>query len=105
MKSDGLIDINVKDSFCSLYLAPLDFVVWLNAEWIYRPASLAALDVHIVGLTWRKVKSETDLTIWEAAWNSSNEEPVHIFKPSLLADNNIAFLAAYANERIVACWL
>lgn len=95
-------DIGIKDSFCTLDLAPLGFEVWFNAEWLYRPAPMPAPDVHLGGIAWRKIESEADLVAWEAAWNAENDSPVHIFRPSLLADENIAFFAAYNNQRIVA---
>ena len=101
-KSGNTADIGIKDSFCSLDLAPLGFVIWFNAEWIYRQSSLAAPDDHLGGVAWRKIESASDLMDWEAAWNINNDEPVHIFKPSLLTDKNIAFFAAYHNQRIVA---
>jgi hypothetical protein len=102
LKSGITADIGIKDSFCSLDLAPLGFVVWFTAEWLYRHASLAAPDIPLDGVVWRKIESETDLIEWEAAWNNDNNEPIHIFKSSLLADKNIAFFAAYNNQCIVA---
>ncbi len=102
LKSTTIVDIGIKDSFCSLDLAPLGFVVWFNAEWIYRSGSVAAPDSRLVGVDWRKIESETDLLVWEAAWNSGNNQPVHNFMPLLLADKNIAFFAAYKDNRIVA---
>lgn len=102
LKSETLTDIGVKDSFCTLDLAPLGFVTWLEAEWIYRNAALPAPDMSIAGVVWRKIDTERDLVDWEAAWNVGNNDPVHVFMPSLLADKNIAFFGAYCDQRIVA---
>ncbi len=92
----------VKDSFCTLEVAQLGFEVWFSAEWLHRPASIPSPNVHLGGVAWRKIESEPDLVAWEAAWNAENDPPVHVFYPSLLTDKNIAFFAAYNNQRIVA---
>lgn len=92
----------VKDSFATLDLVPLGFEIYFSADWLYRPASLPAPDVYLGGVAWRKIESEADLVAWEAAWNVGNDQPVHVFKPSLLTNPDVAFFAAYNNQRIVA---
>ena len=49
----------------------------------------------------------SELADWEMAWDDEPSDEMHsprtrIFLPSLLADENIAVIAAYQGERIVA---
>ena len=97
----------VKDSFCVLDLTPLGFEPLFEATWIYRPAELTLPVEPIQGVHWRRVRETTELRSWEWAWRGGSdeetgEEPARLFLPTLLADNQIAFLAAYQAERIIA---
>jgi len=97
----------VKDSFCVLDLTPLGFQVLFEATWIYRPADLTPPVAQRQDVEWRRVQEAAELTAWERAWRGGSdeetgEEPAHLFLPTLLADDQIAFLAAYQAERMVA---
>jgi hypothetical protein len=96
----------VKDSFHALDLTPLGFRVLPSAEWIYRAASLPAPEVNLTSVRWARIDEATELAAWEAAWNGepdTREAPQpRIFLPSLLEDANVAFFAAYNQQRIVA---
>ncbi|WP_339377553.1 hypothetical protein [Calothrix sp. NIES-2100] len=97
----------VKDSFCKLDLAPLGFRLLFQAEWIYRSASQPRPDVNIVGVRWVKLDRQSDLADWEAAWNGDSAKKTRqkqppIFLPSLLANEDIAVIAAYQEYQIVA---
>jgi len=101
---DGL---GVKDSFCTLNLAPLGFHLLFDAVWLWRAPSLPGPDGAIPGIQWAVIGDQVELARWELAWNnllddSSAVPPARIFLPSLLADTDIAFIAAYQNEAIVA---
>ncbi|MCX6049614.1 MAG: hypothetical protein NT075_31325 [Chloroflexi bacterium] len=96
----------VKDSFCTLDLTALGFRILFEAEWIYRAPDLPKPDFTGEDVQWRPLKHPSDLVAWEAAWAG---EPVDefstreaIFKPSLLTDPDITFVAAYQAERIIA---
>lgn len=97
---------SVKDSFCALDLAPLGFQLLFEAEWLWRPAALPPPDSDIAGIRWAKVSSADELAAWETAWNGVPADelasPARIFLPTLLADEQIAFIAAYRDQRIVA---
>lgn len=94
---------SVKDSFYTLDLLSKGFDVLFEAEWIYRSASLPKPDVEIAGVHRKKISRASELAAWEAAWNrepAAEHEP--LFLPSLLSDDNVAILAAYYNQTLVA---
>jgi hypothetical protein len=94
---------SVKDSFCALDLAPLDFEILFEAEWLRLPPDAplpAPADL------WEPITTEGELDAWEAAWrgdaaNTAARTAPHIFRPSLLGDAAIVFLALHADDRIV----
>ena len=96
----------VKDSFCTLELAPLGFQKLFEATWLWRE-SRPQLDRAVAQVDWFRVRDADELGEWELAWNgrSAGElavPPVRVFPPALLADPNIVFIAALMNKRIVA---
>ncbi len=105
-RSGNLAAWAVKDSFCTLELAELGFRGLFEAEWIYRPATLPKPDFALADVEWRTVDHPSELVAWEAAWAG---DPVDqfidhpaVFMPALLADPDIAFVAAYQAERSIA---
>jgi len=97
----------VKDSFCTLDLVPLGFRILFEAQWIYRPAGLPKPDADLTGVRWAKLAHAPDLAAWESAWrgeaaNTTATSQASIFPPALLADREIAILAAYQGQQIVA---
>jgi len=96
----------VKDSFCTLELAPMGFQQLFQAAWIWR-ASRPRLDRVGAEVDWVRVRDADELSEWELAWNgppaSEQSAPAaRVFPPALLADRDIVFIAALINERIVA---
>lgn len=99
--------IAVKDSFCALDLAPLAFQVLFEATWLWRAPSRPRLSGAMAGISWTLVRDERDLAHWEMAWNGLSDAdpaslPPRIFLPALLAEQDIAFVAAYQDATIVA---
>jgi hypothetical protein len=99
--------LGVKDSFCTLDLAPSGFHLLFEAHWLWRAPSQPCTESAVPGIKWAVVGDQAELTRWELAWNnltdhSSSVPLVRIFLPSLLTDTDIAFIAAYQNEDIVA---
>ncbi|MDQ5825092.1 MAG: hypothetical protein M3441_12930 [Chloroflexota bacterium] len=96
----------VKDSFCALDLSALGFELLFEAAWLYKEASPLDPDLRYAGQRLVKISSVTDLTLWERAWSGDSAEPEgeqgRIFPPALLADENVAFIAVYENQSIVA---
>jgi hypothetical protein len=97
----------VKDSFCTLDLALLGFRVLFEAQWIYRTALQPEPETSIPGVHWARITETAELARWEAAWrgepaNKLGTDQTSIFLPSLLADETIAFIAAYRQGQIVA---
>jgi hypothetical protein len=98
---------SVKDSFRELDLTALGFQVLFEATWLWRPASPAIPQSVPAGVRWNQVRNASELAQWETAWNddpantSSAPQP-RLFLPALLADQRIAFLAAYQGQVIVA---
>ena len=94
-------DWGVKDSFCTLDLAPLGFFQAFEASWLWRPVQ--PLPQSLAGGDWRPIASPDELSRWEAAWSGGEVDPQkRIFPPALLADPDNVFLAAYQEDRIVA---
>ena len=100
-------ELGIKDSFFALDLGPLGFRILFEAEWIWRAASAPGPDGRVPGVAWVKVTGASELADWERAWDGELvDEPdsprARIFLPSLLADDDIAVIAAYQDHRIVA---
>ena len=99
--------LGVKDSFCTLDLAPLGFRLLFDAAWLWRPPSQPDPDGAILGIQWAVVSDQAELARWELAWSDltaggPSTPPARIFLPSLLADKDVAFIAAYQEKEIVA---
>ena len=94
-----------KDSFAALDLAPLGFTLLFEARWIWLPREKGP-GLHAVSaeLAWKIVRSEDSLAEWERAWRNANGDtnPARVFLPVLLDNPEVAFVAGYRGERIVA---
>ncbi len=97
---DHGVGCSVKDSFAVLDLSTDGFQVLFDANWIVlRPdlESPAADDA----IDWRRVATPEGLHEWILEWNP--EVSTHdIFRPSLLSDPRVSFLAGYEGDRLVA---
>jgi hypothetical protein len=102
----------IKDSFAELDLAALGFQLFFEAHWIWRTPSAPLPNHHDQDIQWIHLQDEAELTKWENAWsgapadsnptgNSSTQLP-RLFLPALLADPNVAFIAAYQGNAIIA---
>ena len=97
----------IKDSFCALDLTRLGFQLQFEATWLWRTPTRMTLDVKNDAAQWTVVQNESKLAQWEAAWsgdpvNASPRPQLRLFVPALLDEQDIAFIAAYQGERIVA---
>jgi hypothetical protein len=100
-------DCGVKDSFAALDLAPLGFRLLFDAQWIARAASAPGVADAMPGVRWLKVERARELADWESAWAGVPVDPkssslARVFLPTLLADDDVAFIAAYQGHRLVA---
>ncbi len=96
----------IKDSFAALDLAPLGFQLYFEATWIWCAPSTPLPKAHDQDIQWVRLQDESELAQWESAWggtndNSSTQQP-RLFLPVLLADPNVAFIAAYKGNAIIA---
>lgn len=97
----------IKDSFAELDLAALAFQFYFEANWIWRAPSTPLPKVDDQGVQWVRLQDTAQLTQWETAWSgnpighSATPEP-RLFLPALLADPDIAFIAAYQGNAIIA---
>jgi hypothetical protein len=97
----------VKDSFSELDLAELGFQLLFEATWLWRAPCAPLPDGTDRGIHWACLQSEAQLDRWENAWNgdpanhSSARQP-RLFLPALLADPEIAFIAAYRGDELIA---
>jgi hypothetical protein len=98
---------SVKDSFCELDLDALSFRLLFEASWLWRAPSIAMPNGHDHEIQWGRLQARSELAKWETAWssssvdNSSTQQP-RLFLSSLLADPDIAFVAAYKSDEIIA---
>jgi len=99
--------IGIKDSFATLDLAPLGFQILFRAQWFWWTSSRPKPSDAVAGIRWATVQGPQELVAWEAAWNRTpdaqpGQQPSAIFPPSLLADHDIRFVAAYLDQQVVA---
>jgi len=93
----------VKDSFARLDLTGLGFDRLFEASWIRCPADRSLSAPAPASIGWHRIGSAEELVAWEKAWRrdlSAGSTP--IFRPGLLQDHAIAFLAGVLADRIVA---
>jgi hypothetical protein len=107
LREGTLCNFSVKDSFCTLNLAPLGFQILFEATWLWRKPSRPKPTAVATGIDWIIVQDSSELARWEAAWNglSANDpspQPDRIFLPSLLTEQDVIFIGAYQDRRIVA---
>ena len=99
-------DWGVKDSFCTLNLAPLGFFQAFEAFWFWRASDQGRLPASSLpqGVAWQRVETPEQLAHWETAWSGQPEinEADRIFLPSLLGHETVVFLAAYRDGNLVA---
>lgn len=102
----------IKDSFAELDLAALACQLYFEATWIWRAPSAPLPKVDDQGVQWVRLQDAAQLTEWETAWSgnpadsnstghSATPEP-RLFLPVLLADPDVAFIAAYQGSAIIA---
>jgi hypothetical protein len=96
----------VKDSYRRLDLAPLEFDVLFEAEWIGLDADHQVGKPALGGGAWVPVTRDADLAAWEAAWRGADTDAspagvARLFQPALLSDPDIRFLAGMRDGRIV----
>lgn len=95
----------VKDSFSMLDLESRGFRVLLTAEWIHLPvSSLRDIATAVTADRWEVVRSDRARAEWESAWNGTGGDGSgdRIFVPSLFADEDIAMVAGYRDDHIIA---
>jgi hypothetical protein len=103
---ETLTDIAVKDSFNVLDLTLLGFRSLFEAMWLWRAPSLPEPAALPAGVHWTAVQQPDELEQWERAWTAlpANQQLTpekRIFLPSLLADRDVVFIAAYREQQIV----
>lgn len=93
----------VKDSFCTLDLAPLGFDTVFEGQWIYRDAPAPGPDVATLpGVRWTTVTQEDDLARWEQAWHGDEPGSGRIFLPALLTEQAVTIFAGLRGPQVVA---
>lgn len=94
----------VKDSFATLELASRGFTELFSAQWLHLATPPAA---PASGARWERVQDANMLAAWATAWRgpsaSTPLDPAQaLFRPALLEDASIAFLAASLQGSLVA---
>lgn len=86
-------DFFVKDSFQALRLNEVGFERLFDAVWIRRGAREVGA---LASLTWRTVRTPSDLEAWERAWSDggANAEP-RLFLPGLLSEPHVQVMAGW----------
>lgn len=93
----------LKDSFALLDLTSIGFAVLFEAQWIVLPREKFS-SLGYAELRWEFVRSTESLAEWESAWREANGDtnPARIFLSALLENPDVAIVAGYRGERIVA---
>jgi hypothetical protein len=91
----------VKDSFATLDLAPLGFAELFSAQWLHFPSERKPPSSS-GGARWVQVRDTAALAAWEAAWRGQQSPTHSVFRPALLDDAGVKFLAAYDEDTLVA---
>ena len=97
----------VKDSFAELDLSALAFELLFEANWIWRAPSARLPNTHDQEVQWVRLQGAAQLAQWESAWSgnpighSATPQP-RLFLPALLADPDVAFIAAYQGNEMIA---
>ena len=76
-----------------------------DAEWIYLPVSrLKEIVSARTSARWEIVRNDLALAEWESAWSSAagDTSKERIFVPALLENKDIAVVAGYRDDHIVA---
>jgi hypothetical protein len=94
----------VKDSFATLELASRGFTELFSAQWLHLASPPVA---PASGARWEQVQDASMLAAWEAAWrgppgDTPSDPAQSVFRPALLEDASIAFLAASLQGSLVA---
>jgi hypothetical protein len=95
----------LKDSFALLDPVPLGFTALFEAQWIMMPREkLASFEAAAAQPRWEIVRSPEALAEWEPAWRNANGDTnsARIFLPLLLENPDVAIVAGYRGQRIVA---
>jgi hypothetical protein len=98
---------SVKDSFRALDLTALGFELLFEATWLWRGVFPTAPPRPHTATRWTWVSSSPELANWETAWagDAANASPVprpRLFVPALLTNPDVAFIAGYQDQAIVA---
>ncbi|MFK4689748.1 hypothetical protein RKD22_002683 [Streptomyces pristinaespiralis] len=91
---------SVKDSFATLDLSGAGFHVLFEAQWLHREPALPA-PAAPDGVAWSRLDTPAELAEWAAAWGGG-DGPAHLFRPELLSDPSVAFLAGRVGDRLSA---
>ncbi|MER0241283.1 hypothetical protein AAHZ94_04440 [Streptomyces sp. HSW2009] len=86
-------DCSIKDSFATLDLAPEGFVELFTAQWIHRPADVAA-GTTAPPLRAEPVTTAAELRTWQSAWHGDESGP-EVFRPALLDHPSVRVLGLY----------
>lgn len=101
LASDLPIPWAVKDSFSQLDLTPLGFRPLFAAHWLCRSPDQPKPRAALPAIRWAAIQDAQELAQWETAWGSEPGQP-RLFRPELLADANIVFLAGWQGQALVA---
>lgn len=94
--------VSVKDSFAILDLTLFGFQPLFQAQWLFRPASVARPQQGMADLQWERIVSEEGLLRWEEAWSQGTLPETRLFLPALLHDADICIVAASKEGQIIA---
>ena len=93
-------DCAIKDSFASLDLRDRGFRVLFDAQWIARPAAASSPSAPSRP-PWNVVRDPDGLRAWGRAWRR-RAGPEDLFRPELLDDPAVTFVAARTNGHVTA---
>jgi hypothetical protein len=97
----------IKDSMRRLDLTRLGFETLFDADWIGLDAERQVRTPDASAPAWVAATQDADLAAWERAWRTANPDAASVgfaplFRPELLDDADIRFLAKERDGRIEA---
>jgi hypothetical protein len=93
-----------KDGFYDIDADQFGYQLLFEASWIWMDSSEAGQTIF----EWRRVQNDEELLAWEAGWEVGDEDATNHprqFPPSLLQDQNNAFLGGYQAVGNLRIWV
>ncbi len=93
---------SIKDSFQTLNLIEYGFKKLFDAKWLYLEVENFKPIQSDKKLNYKIVESEEILADWRKAWDTNENLGKEIFKPKLLDDPKVRFIAGFEEQNLIS---